>query len=89
MKVFLKYWHPEQLSLALNQKIKQIITVQKLIRGMLGRKQAERVRQVVIAKKEALSKSFLMSIEDKRAKVTQDLRYLNHHDKDIYKKKVS
>ena len=56
---------------------------------MLGRKQAERVRQVVIAKKEALSKSFLMSIAEKSAKVTQDLRYLNHHDKDIYKKKVS
>ena len=75
--------------MALNQKIKQIIIVQKLIRGMLGRKQAERVRQVVIAKKEALSKSFLMSIAEKSAKVTQDLRYLNHHDKDIYKKKVS
>ena len=75
--------------LALNQKIKQIITVQKLIRGMLGRKQAERVRQVVIAKKEALAKSFLMSIAEKSAKVTQDLRYLNHHDKDIHKKKVN
>ena len=85
----MRYWHPEQLVLALNQKIKQIITVQKLIRGMLGRKQAERVRQVVIAKKEALAKSFLMSIAEKSAKVTQDLRYLNQHDKDIHKKKVN
>ena len=56
---------------------------------MLGRKLAERVQQVAIAKKEALAKSFLMSIAEKSAKVTQDLRYLNHHDKDIHKKKVS
>ncbi|CAH1772774.1 unnamed protein product [Owenia fusiformis] len=63
-KVFLKYWHNEQLDLCLDRVIKDIVFVQSYVRGFLARKRIKVILANVHRSKSLLSTFMVMLSQD-------------------------
>ena len=88
-QVFLKYWHPEQLNIAMNVNVQKVVIVQRLVRGFIDRKKASRLKQILLARKQAQAKSFLMAIGEKSQLMFGEQRDLNNQDLKQHKLDVS
>uniref|UniRef100_A0A8B7U0N2 Unconventional myosin-XVI n=1 Tax=Castor canadensis TaxID=51338 RepID=A0A8B7U0N2_CASCN len=78
-KVFLKYWHPDQLHDLCLQLQHRIVTCQKVIRGFLARQHL--LRKMSIKQQEVTSiKSFLQNTEDMALKTYDALVIQNASD---------
>lgn len=87
--MFLKYWHPEQLNIAMDQRVKRVVVVQRVIRGFMGRRKVSRLKQILLARKQAQAKSFLMSIAEKGQLMYSSMKELSTQDNRQHKLQVS
>ncbi|KAF6027962.1 C27A7.1 [Bugula neritina] len=86
-KVFLRYWHPEQLKLVMERRVRQVVLVQSLVRRFIGCRKVQQLRQILEARKQAQAKSFLMMVAERSQQMHADLKEL--HNLDVTKHKQS
>jgi len=85
--VFLRYWHPEQLKLVMERRVRQVVLVQSLVRRFIGCRKVQQLRQILEARKQAQAKSFLMMVAERSQQMHADLKEL--HNLDVTKHKQS